>query len=474
MSGTRRPAALVLAVLSLAAFNLTYRLGRESLTEWDGSLYAHSALEMIESGGWVGTTFYGELDYYNSKPPLNVWLIALSLELFGPSLVAVRAGSVLSAWLTVAVLLAWAWRRFSPRVGLLSALVLATCFGFLHVHSGRTANADAPLTLLLLLVVVTLDLARERPWRRAWLGPILAAVFLLKGMAVLMPLLLVVVVEARRRLGWRERWAPLAAALASFAAPVGAWAVARFQIDRWAFFERLVMQDFVALSTTTLDGHAGSPLFYLNILQKHHYDWMVAALAAVILFPPASWASVRRALAFWRGGDDLRVLLGSWTSIALLVPTLMQTKLPWYLNPLYPIFALGVGWVLSQGFSRGGFPRHHRLLLVAMIVMAAGVAESKLIWYSFAHRGLEQSVQGLLLHEADRVRGSRVYRARWDRAETFVLKALVQARGVEVMTVEEFLRDGAEGDYLIMEPGVAHPDLMLVRVHGEHGLYRRR
>ena len=79
MFGTRRRLALVIAVMALAAFNLTFRLGSESLTEWDGSLYAHSAHEMIESGEWAATTFYGALDYYNSKPPLNVWLIALSI-----------------------------------------------------------------------------------------------------------------------------------------------------------------------------------------------------------------------------------------------------------------------------------------------------------------------------------------------------------------------------------------------------------
>jgi 4-amino-4-deoxy-L-arabinose transferase-like glycosyltransferase len=474
MLGTPGRALLVLAVLALAAFNLTFRLGRESLTEWDGSLYAHSALEMIESGDWVGTTFYGALDYYNSKPPLNVWLIALSLATFGSSLVAVRAASILSAWLTVLVLLVWAGRRFGPAVGLLSALVLATCFGFLHVHSGRTANPDALLTLLLLLVVVTLDAARDRPWPLVWLGPLLAGVFMLKGLAVLMPLLLIAAMEAKRRAGWRRRWPPLAVAGALSAAPVLAWAVARFQIDRWMFLERLVVQDFVALTTTVLDGQSGSPFFYLNILQKHQYDWMIAALTAVVLFPPASWAPVRRALAFWRSGNDLGMLLGAWTLIALVVPTLMQTKLPWYLNPFYPMFALGVGWVLWYGLSRTGFPAHHRPLFVAMIVVASVVAEAKLVWYSYAHRGLERSVQGLLLDEAERVRGSRVYKRSWDRAETFVLKALVQARGVEVMTIEEFLQNGAADDYLVMEADATHPDLLLVRAHGDYGLYRRR
>jgi hypothetical protein len=129
---------------------------------------------------------------------------------------------------------------------------------------------------------------------------------------------------------------------------------------------------------------------------KHHYDWMVAALAAVILFPPASWSPLRRALRFWTGDDDLNLLLGAWVAITLLVPTLMQTKLPWYLNAFYPMFAIGVGWALAYGLSSVAEPRpYHRRLLIAMIVMAATIAEAKLIWYSYHYRDFDRTAQGL-------------------------------------------------------------------------------
>jgi 4-amino-4-deoxy-L-arabinose transferase-like glycosyltransferase len=167
MTGTRRLTALAAAVLALAVFNLTFRLGSEGLTEWDESLYATTALEMVRNDAWVATTFDGALDYSNSKPPLNVWLLALSLQTFGVSLVALRLASVVSAAATILVLLVWAWRRFNPLTGVLSAFVLATCFGFLYVHSGRTANPDAVMTLLFLLIVIVLDVSREAPARPA-------------------------------------------------------------------------------------------------------------------------------------------------------------------------------------------------------------------------------------------------------------------------------------------------------------------
>lgn len=467
--------ALVVCMLALAAFNLTFRLGDESLTEWDGSLYANSALEMVTSGDWVGTTFDGVLDYSNSKPPLNVWLIALSITLFGATLISVKLASVLAAWLTVLVLLVWGWRRFSPAVGLFAALVLSTCFGFLHVHSGRSADPDALLTLFLLLIVVVLDTSARRPWLRVWLGPLLAGVFMLKGMAVALPVVFVLAVEMGRTMPRRARWVPLAVAVLLFVMPVGAWAAARWQVDRWLFFERIIFQDFIALSTTALDGHRGSPLFYLNQLQKHHYDWLIAAVAVAILFRPPSWRLFASRLAFWRSPDERIRVVGWWVAIGLIVPSLMQTKLAWYLNPMYPMFALGVGAALAYGFSRTGFPAHHRAMLVAMVVMASVVAQSKLIWYSYTMRSTHLSAQGVLLGEAHRLQGGRVFKtSQWDRADMFVVRGMLGARETAVMSVDEFLAMARPDEHIVMEAGVFHPALVSVGTVGEYALYRRR
>src|SRR5262249_60490346 len=121
---------------------------------------------VLARGNWVVPTLPGGATYSTPTPPLNVWLIALSIKTFGPSLTAMRIPSILAAWLTVLVLLAWSYRRFGPRVALFSGMVLATCFGFLHVHSGRTDNPDALLALFFLLIAITLDVSADRPWRR--------------------------------------------------------------------------------------------------------------------------------------------------------------------------------------------------------------------------------------------------------------------------------------------------------------------
>jgi len=207
---------------------------------WDESLFAITAGEMVESGDWIGTTFLGALDYYNSKPPLQVWLIAFAFKAFGPGLVTLRLPAMLAAWLTVAVLIWWAARAFGHAIALVAGLVLATCYGFLYVHSGRSGNSDPLFTLLVLLTVVTLWASRDHPWRRVWLGAIVGLVFMVKGMGILMPSIVIVGTELGGRWRGRARWLPLASAAGVFVLVVAPWTVARWRLDGWQFFDILL------------------------------------------------------------------------------------------------------------------------------------------------------------------------------------------------------------------------------------------
>jgi len=404
---------LSIACLALAVFNLGFRLDQEVVTTWDESLYATTAAEIVKSGQWIGTTFHGALDYYNAKPPLNVWLIAVSFKLFGLNLWSLRLASAFATWVTVAVLQSWARRVFGSAVAILSSVVLGTTFAFLYVHSGRSANPDALLALVVLLTVTTLWRASEQPWRLVWLGPLLAAAFLLKGMAVLMPLSIVVAV-----CGWRGIIAaarmPLLSATLAFAAPIAGWVVARMNVDRGTFFRPLFRVDFISGVTTALDGHKGSPFYYLDVLQRDQYDWLVATLLVWLLLYPTA-RTVLSVGARHRSSVDLRVLLASWLAATLIIPTLMSTKLAWYLNPFYPVFALGIGLAVSRSWTGNGtgVARWRRVGAIAVLGCAIVVAESKLLWYSYHKRDLQSSVQGMLLAEKVRLRGRRVYRSDW-------------------------------------------------------------
>jgi 4-amino-4-deoxy-L-arabinose transferase-like glycosyltransferase len=463
---------LAIAILTLAAFNLTYRLGLESVEEWDESLYATTAWEMLRSGNLIGTTFDGKLDYYNSKPPLNVWLIGASFALFGVNLVALRVVSVVSAWLTVLVLQLWTRRVFGPTVSLLASLILATSFGFVHLHAGRSGTPDALMTLLIVLTVVALWASQSQPWRLAWLGPLLAGVFMLKGMAVLMPLLIVVIVEALARPS-KGRWLPRATAALLAVAPVTVWAVGRWQVDRWEFFDRIVFQNFVALVSTAVEDRTGGHFYYLGVLQRYQTGWLLTAIGAALLARHSWRHNARRIGVMLLERQFLAVLIGAWAVATLGVPTLVQTKLIWYLNPFYPLFAVVVGLLVANVLVRSdrGHGHSRRMVLAGALVLAAVVgSEVRALWRLHKVTNLHTSVQGVLLSKRARYYGTRVYRERPQRGEAFVVRAML--RGTFHLTSGVDNDDSpVPGDLVILEREVRNHRLRQIGSADGHFIY---
>ncbi len=465
---------LSLLILALTCFNLTYRLGRESVGEWDESLYATSAWEMTQSGNLVGTTFEGSLDYYNSKPPLNVWTIAAAFWIFGPGLISLRLTSAAFGWLTVWLLLRWTKGVFGPAVSLFSGLVLASTFGFLHQHAARSGNPDALLTFLILLVVVVLWHSGNKPWRRIWLGPILTGVFLLKGMAVLQPLLLIVIVEAVARPGvaLASRRPPLLAAMAGFAIPVGAWLFARWHVDGLRFFERLVDQDMTGVIFSKLEGHDHSLFYYFDVLHRYHFDWLTAALL-VGFVARRSWPACTRAfLEALRQRKLLPWLMVAWAVATFAVPTAMQTRVPWYLNAFYPLFVVLVGLLFAHGLESGVGRRLRTIAMVTTIVLAFVVAESRILWRVHVVTNLDTSVQGLLLDHLVDGHGQRVFRDRHYRSEAFVVRALRHADFRVMDGGSRRPQDARSGDLVVTEGEVSVAGLRLLGQADGHSVYQ--
>jgi len=85
-----------------------------------------------------------------------------------------------------------------------------------------------------------------------------------------------------------------------FAVPVAAWATARWRVDEWRFLRLLVTQDLLQLGTTAMDGLGGPPWYYLDVIQRHHYDWLVAGIVGLAWLPPGGFARIGRHAWFWR------------------------------------------------------------------------------------------------------------------------------------------------------------------------------
>jgi 4-amino-4-deoxy-L-arabinose transferase-like glycosyltransferase len=89
----------------------------------------------------------------------------------------------------------------------------------------------------------------------------------------------------------------------------------------------------------SVDNHQGPPWYYLLELLKYSWPWL-------IFWPTGIWFAWQSRYQSWAK------LLLVWTFGYLLIISVMGTKLPWYVYPVYPAIALTVGVALTAAWNR--------------------------------------------------------------------------------------------------------------------------
>lgn len=93
------PRFLVVFIAIWAAVVLFSGIGYGDLSGYDDAVYAHEAREMVQSGDVWTLHLNGQPDF--DKPPLFIWLVALSFKIFGISDTSAKVPGALLGWATV-------------------------------------------------------------------------------------------------------------------------------------------------------------------------------------------------------------------------------------------------------------------------------------------------------------------------------------------------------------------------------------
>ena len=312
----RLGAGLVLALLAAAL--LGGRLGEGDLIG-DPVIYAAVAKSMLVRGDW-GTQYLAGQPFFD-KPPLVMWLAALSFKAFGVSTWSARLPGV---GLGIAACLVL-WRLgaflFDERVGFLAGAILALTPGF--VRFGSTLLLDTALVLGALAGLLAAARAFARGGRGlGWAGVWFGVAFLGKGaLALAAPAVLAaywLVTPGDRRPPFRA----LAVAALAFLAVVLPWHLYEAWVWGWRFVHPYL---------SDVSEKVGEPLpaaVYLRALASTTLPWL--PLTAV-----GMWRS-------WRAGerrDGLR-LLTVWTLVAYAFLFTAHKHSPRYLMLIHPALAL--------------------------------------------------------------------------------------------------------------------------------------
>jgi 4-amino-4-deoxy-L-arabinose transferase-like glycosyltransferase len=349
----RQTLLVVLAVGWLAS------LGARPLYKPDEARYGEIAREMAQSGDWLTPRLNGFK--YFEKPPLQYWASAAALKAFGEHDWSVRLWTGVMALFGVGLTFYAGRRLFSPRAGVLAALVLASCP--LYVALGQISTLDMGVAVFLSAAVFAFAIGQstsEASTARRWILVAWAAC----GLAVLSKGLIGVVLPAASVALYvllRRDWALLARlepvrGAGLFLAIAAPWFIA-VSLRNSEFARFFFVQEHWQRFTTTMH-HREHPVWYfLPVLAAGVFPWLLAVVAG--------WARAARSL---RGGPfSPELFLGLWALVVLVFFSLSHSKLPPYILPMLPALAALTGAYLA------GEPRRGLLAAQCLLVAAAGV-----------------------------------------------------------------------------------------------------
>jgi 4-amino-4-deoxy-L-arabinose transferase-like glycosyltransferase len=364
-----RDRATRIALLLLVALALVGAVDNfdRALANPDEGRYSEIAREMAESGDWITPRLNG-LKYFE-KPPLQYWATAASFRLFGTGEFAARAYTT-ACGLAVLLLVAFTARRLgTPEHALAAAMVLAASPYF--VAMGAAVTLDMGLTLWTTLTFCAYLLA-EHPstgprGRKRWLlvaWAAMALAVLSKGLVGIVFPAAAIVLHAFWAGGWRRllalEWGWGSALFFAIAAP---WfVVVSLENPEFARFF-FIHEHFERFLTTS--HHRVEPWWYfIPIFILGFLPWMFAIPGAIA-----------HALESERGLRGFRPLTFAllWSAFVVAFFSASGSKLPMYVLPAFPAFALVLGRYLAEAPTR-------RLAVLAFPVMLVAIGLAFLAW----------------------------------------------------------------------------------------------
>lgn len=336
------PGRCLLAALLVAAFVRVLLLGAFPLTDATEARYGEIAREMVATGNWITPQLDPGVPFW-AKPPLSIWLTALSLEIFGVTGFAARLPHFVVGSITCLLVFLFARREQDGSNGLLSAAILATTPAF-FISTGAVMT-DAALVLGTTLGMIgfwrALNAAQPSLTDRYGFFVGLAIGLLAKGPVALVLTLLPVGAwiilagragDAVRRLPW-IRGALLTAALAL------PWYVLA-ELRTPGFLDYFIIGEHWRRFTEA--GWSGDLYSYAHASPRGTI-WLYALLVSLPWCLMALGAAMRR----WRRHELLESLrnpltlyLVLWLVAPLLFFTLARNVVWTYVLPSAPAFAL--------------------------------------------------------------------------------------------------------------------------------------
>jgi len=331
-----------ICIVLIAFLPLFAHLDEVPIQVWDEMRNAQNALEMNKTGNIIVTTIDYKPEVWNTKPPFMIWVLALSQRILGYNELAVRLPSAIAGLLTCFLLLHFGKRRLGSWLpGIIAVVVLVSTRGYVTTHGTRTGDYDAMLTLFTtasVLWFVNFIEDEKHRWLYASAVMLVLAV-LTKGIAGLLvcPAMLgYVLVRRKGSLLFKSR-AFYYSALGFIVVVVGYYLLREFLQP--GYWNMVLQNEIFGRYNSPAETHSGNFWIYFKVLGETE-------------FVPWIWFVIPAALGGFFAKDirhrHLALICALVAVSTLLILSCGQTKLAWYMLPVYPFLALLCGLLFYQ------------------------------------------------------------------------------------------------------------------------------
>lgn len=352
-NSTKRNLFIQLIILFAGAALFLPGLGGVRLFDWDEINFAESAREMLVSGDWLNVQI--NFEQFWEKPPLFIWMQALSMKIFGVNEMAARLPNAIAGIITLLVLYNVGRKSEDERFGILWAvLYAASFFPFFYFKSGII---DPWFNLFIFLGIFFFTRYGDPQVKpRQMLHAALSALFIGLGILTKGPVALLIfaltflVYLIFNKFHFQFRWKDVIVYLVVLVIVGGAWFILQIANGHYS-----IIQDFIQyqirLFETKDAGHGGFLLYHFVILFFGVFPASILALPTFRRHILLTEENVRLADLFkW-------MMISFW--VVLILFTIVRTKIIHYSSfcyfPLTFLAAYSVSKMLDGRYKLYGF-----------------------------------------------------------------------------------------------------------------------
>jgi 4-amino-4-deoxy-L-arabinose transferase-like glycosyltransferase len=350
------------------------------LIDRDEPRFAEAAREMRERADFIVPFFNNQFRF--DKPPLTYWFQVASYRVFGENDFAARFPTAVAAALVALVLFGWGKRLRDERTGWWAAIIFTLSLQtFLH---GKAAVAEMWLVLFVTVAhwagwELRKPNTEHRTSLRAggstkpeaniehrtvfwWIFYFsLGLAFLAKGPIGWTPLLTVAIAQRfHRQEDFTARFKFIRGLLLMLLL-VCIWGIPALLRTHGEFFRVGIGKHVVERSVATMEGHGASSVWMYLALLPFYFVTVFASFFPWSIKLPALWKNLRARR------DDTDQFLLAGTLVIFGIFTLVQTKLPHYTLPAFPLLAL----LVARRFESLIFSRALPIAMTAVYLAVA-------------------------------------------------------------------------------------------------------